>query len=107
MSDQSYHQTQGYLTTDQVEQYQVSAGTQEEMVLAWFKRRPGVAYSPEQIQALVLPDAPLTSARRAITNLTAAGYLVQTDRSTVGRYGRPVGTWQLAAQHEPGQLRLF
>lgn len=104
-----YHQTQAYLTTDEREAYECVAKTQEEMVLEFFTTRPGMEYSPERVQELVLPHAPLTSVRRALTNLTTAGDLVQGESAVLGRYGRPVGTWKLAVQSvEPGeQMRLF
>lgn len=104
-----YHQTQSYLTTDACEGYEIVAKTQEEFVLEFFMARPGMAYSPERVQELVLPHAPLTSVRRALTNLTDAGELVQGELSVPGRYGRPVGTWKLAARRvEPGkQMSLF
>lgn len=39
--------------------------------------------------------APITSIRRAITNLTRAGYLVKTNRKKEGLYGMLNHTWQL------------
>lgn len=108
MSDYpSYHQTQGWLSTDQAERYQSAAVTQEAKVLEFFRARPGVPYSPERINELVLPTAPLTSVRRALTNLTAQGALVKMDACTSGKYGRPVGMWVLAEAERQGQMRLF
>jgi hypothetical protein len=103
----SYHQTQGWLSSDQVENYEVAAGTQEYRILQFFKAREGVPYSPERIQELVLPGAPLTSVRRALSNLTRLGDLVKMDQCTEGRYGRPVSMWILAGKHRQGQMRLF
>jgi hypothetical protein len=103
-----YHQTQPYLTTDQVERYTTHAISQEGEILRFFQSRPNVEYSPERVQELVLPTAPITSVRRALTNLTDAGELVQGAGSVLGRYGRPIGTWKLAFRVAPGeQMRLF
>jgi hypothetical protein len=102
----SYHGTQPFLTSDQVAQYEVAAQTQEQLALAFFLANPSESFSPEQIQSAVLPLAPITSVRRAITNLTASGELVRTDGVATGRYGRPVGTWQLAKK-QVRQLGLF
>ena len=102
----SYHGTQSFLTSDQVAQYEVAAQTQEQLALAYFLANSSESFSPEQIQSAVLPLAPITSVRRAITNLTASGELVRTDGVATGRCGRPVGTWQAARKHV-GQLQLF
>lgn len=98
----SYHQTQTGLSDEQVASFTVQAARQEELILAYFKTNPG-EYSPEKIQGKVLPTAPITSVRRAITNLTEAGLLKKTGNKETGRYGRPVGTWMLASD----QFELF
>jgi len=105
--DHSYHQTQAQLTIDQREHYEITARTQEELVLAFFQDRPGLAYSPERVQELVLPSAPITSVRRALTNLTEAGELRKAEQMVPGRYGRPVCQWTLAKVEPSGQLELF
>jgi predicted ArsR family transcriptional regulator len=102
----AYHQTQPYLSGDQVAQYETVAQTQEQLVLAFFQAHPEKSYSPEQIQSAVLPQAPITSVRRAITNLTTTGELVRTEWVAEGRYGRPIGMWQLAKK-QVRQLGLF
>jgi hypothetical protein len=102
----SYHQTQSALTASQAAEYRQQAKSQEELILSFFQSRPGVAMSPEYIRDSILPQAPLTSVRRAITNLTKAGELVHTDEVVAGYYGRPVGTWK-AASKEVRQLGLF
>ena len=98
----SYHQTQSYLDAEQVQAFTVQAVRQEDLILDFFKSHAGESFSPEAIQEQVLQSAPITSVRRAITNLTTAGQLVKCG-SEQGRYGRPVGLWKLAK----GQLELF
>jgi hypothetical protein len=44
--------------------------SQEDKVLALFMRYPDRDFSPHAVQSYVMPNAPLTSTRRAITNLT-------------------------------------
>lgn len=80
---------------------------QEDAVLDYFRRHPGAMFTPEQIHAAVMPDAPLTSARRAITNLTNEGALVKTTAQRRGKYGKPVHCWQLPIDHTPEQRSLF
>jgi hypothetical protein len=102
----AYHLSQPHLSASQVADYQAAAMTQESLVLDFFRSHPTCSFSPEQIQSAVLPSAPLTSVRRAITNLTNRGELVRADGAVVGRYGRPVGVW-MAARREARQLSLF
>lgn len=86
--------------------YEAVAGRQDDLVLAWFRARPHVEASPEDVHAAVMPAAPLTSARRAVTNLTARGLLEKLPYTRLGHYGRPVHVWRLRT-NEPRQGRLL
>ena len=50
--------------------------------------------SPEEVLRFSGLNAPLTSIRRAITNLTDKGLLRKTDTMKKGMYGKMVHTWQ-------------
>jgi hypothetical protein len=69
-------------------------------VLQFFERHPEDRFAPEDVlDALYAGQTsapPLTSVRRAITNLTAAKYLEKTDDWAVSRYGARTHTWRLA-----------
>ncbi len=54
------------------------------------------AYSPSQVMNLALPDAPITSVRRAMSTLTKAGYLTKTQDKRYGIYGRLEYIWKLS-----------
>lgn len=69
---------------------------QELTILRFFAYQPTCRHSPSQLQEHLLPGAPLTSVRRALTNLTKAGYLAKTASKTPGPYGRPEHLWELA-----------
>jgi hypothetical protein len=86
--------------------HESAARRQDDLVLAWFRARPHVEASPEDVHAAVLPLAPLTSARRSITNLTARGLLEKLQHTRAGQYGRPVHVWRLRT-NEPRQGRLL
>lgn len=86
--------------------YESAARRQDDLVLAWFRARPHVDACPEEVHAAVLPLAPLTSARRSITNLTTRGLLEKLPYTRPGLYGRPVHTWRLRTT-EPRQGRLL
>lgn len=73
------------------------ANRQEDRVLELF-RSTGIAMTPEEVEArynALFPPAPLTSFRRAITNLTNAGYLTKCDNMAIGKYGKPVHYWKI------------
>lgn len=77
-------------------EYERKAETQEEIILAWFESRPRAYYTPSFVWRQVLPNRPIQSVRRAITNLTDAGKLVKTDLKDTGLWGRPEYCWRLA-----------
>jgi hypothetical protein len=96
----TYHNTTG-ATGDHLRAYREAAAGQEADVLAFFAAHPGRSFTPEPVQRRVMPRAPLTSARRAITNLTAKGLLVKTGETATGKFGRPVRLWMLAPEPMP------
>jgi len=82
------------------------ASTQEDRILHFFERNQGNRYSPEEIQTYCqMVTRPLTSVRRAITNLTSDGYLRKTNDMKPGIYGKPVHTWEY--QRETNQSEIW
>ena len=72
------------------------ANTQEDRILGFFERNKNKRYSPEEIQPYCqMLTKPLTSVRRAMSNLTKEGYLRKTKEMKQGKYGKPVHTWEL------------
>ena len=69
------------------------AQTKGEMILDYFKRcnKP---LSPSQI-LIQFPQWPITSIRRAMTDLTSDGKLERTQSMRTGLYGRNEHTWCL------------
>ena len=84
-----------------VDLYETKARSQDEEVLALMKRLSGPA-SPSEVHAY-FPLYPITSIRRAMTNLTSDGKLEKLDRKIKGPYGRPEYLWRVPK----GQLRLL
>jgi AAA+ superfamily predicted ATPase len=77
---------------------------QEGKVLKFFMENPEQSYAPHQIKAYVLPHCPITSSRRAITNLTKIyKFLVKTSNKVIGDCGKPVYTWRLRSHLDLGQ----
>ena len=81
------------------------ASTQEDRILHFFERNKGNRYSPEEIQTYCqMATRPLTSVRRAITNLTSDGYLRKTNDMKPGIYGKPVHTWEFSHGEDQEEL---
>lgn len=73
------------------------AARQEAAILEYYQKRPFQPISPSQL-ARVFRDWPITSIRRAITNLTHAGRLTKTSRMTTGLYGKKEHYWKLRTE---------
>ena len=56
--------------------------------------------SPDMIDELLYNDYPITSIRRALTNLTDQGLLEKTDKMVMGKYGKKTHTWKLAESED-------
>ena len=89
-------------TGEDLQAYRRKAMSQDEIILALY--RDGYDHSPSQVLQMVLPNAPITSVRRSITNLTTEGRLKKTGRQVNGMYGRPEYCWRL---NDPTQGELL
>ena len=100
----SYHNTNGEVSPV-LERSEAKAQTQEDRILALY--RTGEQLTPDQVHARLFDyRTPLTSVRRAITNLTSAGYLEKTDRQREGMYGKQVFVWR-AVRKSGYQVKMF
>ena len=88
-------------TTD--ESYEDRAISQEEKILTWFREHPHIEATPFNIQQWCMPTSPITSVRRAMSNLTRDGKLEKMDKKVIEVYGISNYLWRLK---EP-QLELF
>ncbi len=82
---------------DLLTQYEDKAVSQEMQIVAWFLvASPTFTASPSVVHDCVfLDDVPLTSVRRAMSNLSRDGWLVKTDKKVKGKYGRLEHSWRL------------
>jgi hypothetical protein len=70
---------------------------QQNRILSFFQTFPEDRFTPEDVwKALYTEDTPITSIRRAITNLTSSGNIIKTDHMKVSSYGKKCHTWQSA-----------
>ena len=63
--------------------------------------------SPSMVLSQSGMNCPITSIRRAITDLTNSGRIVKTDRQVKGMYGKAEHLWELPDMKEPKQVSLF
>ncbi len=80
------------LTGKQLKKAIDTSKSQEDIVLALFKM--GSKFSPSQIYKILDVKWPLTSVRRAISNLTYTGHLVKTEDKVLVEYGSPEYVWK-------------
>lgn len=78
-------------------QYDRAAKRQECKIIDFFLRNPTGKFTPSEILAILFSDTkpPITSIRRAMTNLTDKGQLEMLDERAKGPYGRPEHYWQV------------
>jgi hypothetical protein len=73
------------------------ARTQQHKIMDFFRAHPYDLFAPHEINDKVfLWDIPLTSVRRAMTNLADDGKLKKTNYMKRGIYNKKVHTWRLA-----------
>jgi len=87
-----YHNTT-YTHGTKLVEYEVQASKQDTQVLEFLAHNRHLSFTAENIADIVLTNAPLTSARRALSNLYKKGRVIKVDQVD-GMYGRPVTVWK-------------
>lgn len=76
--------------------FDAHAKAQEGIILNIFKNNPDAMFTPSMIwERMANPNVPLTSVRRAITNLTKSRKLFKSHAKAMGLFGRPEYLWEL------------
>ena len=95
----------------QLNEYTEKAKSQEDRVLRFFLAMYPQRYTASEVwrqcfreSSAIFNKTPLTSVRRAITNLYNEGDLVKTERIKDGIYGRPECIYKLCEKHTQGDL---
>jgi hypothetical protein len=79
---------------------------QQQIVLNIYQQYQGRRLGPSDILHY-FPGVPITSIRRAITNLTSAGLLEKTDKFSFGNYNKVEHLWQLAEPRKQVQTSFL
>lgn len=89
-----FHNT-NRLQGQELEQAKAKARTQQEIIYDIFKENPNKLFCPDDIHNMISSGQPITSTRRAITNLKNEGELIKTNIMRTGSYGKPTHCYQL------------
>lgn len=96
---ESYHNS-GKETGKLLAIYSDIAKKQDIAVLRFFQANVGRSFTAAEVyEKLKKKGEPLTSYRRAITNLTDEGYLTDTRAKRMGHLGRKTTTWTLTVKN--------
>ena len=91
-------------TQPELGKYREKVQSQEEQILSYM-RYYECSVSPSQARLSIFLDrCPITSVRRALTNLTDSGDLVKTEKQVKGPYGRPEFQWRLADKYRQREM---
>jgi hypothetical protein len=109
MREISFHNTIA-IAGPELETAEGKAVTQEEKILDFFRTRAGREYTPCEVhtylqqQGKINALTPITSTRRAISNLTTQGKLVKTDIKRKGAFNVVNFTWTYNGIPKQGEL---
>lgn len=94
MSESYYNTT--HQGGEQLALFKVKAERQEVAIINYWRAHKKEKFHPAQIQQRIetLNNAPLTSIRRAFTNLSKTGNIKKTDFQVKGPYSRPTHLWE-------------
>ena len=85
-------------TGTKLKKYKETSTKQEGLILELFRLNPKLELSPFEVQTALkrfnVLTAPITSIRRAITDLTSSRKLVRTKTRKLGPYGRDSFCWK-------------
>jgi len=87
--------------------YRENAKTQEETILRFFQKNPARSFTPYEVHRALGLRAPITSVRRAMTNLADKGFLDRTKETRPGEYDRSNYCWRLRPILPAKTLDLF
>lgn len=89
-----FHNTIGLLPSEKAER-EVKAINQTEKVLRYFKQHRFSEFTPAQVWMAFGQQYPITSIRRAISDLTKAGDLIKTETKRKGVFNELNSCWRL------------
>jgi hypothetical protein len=84
------------LQSDELKQARLKAKSQQEFIKAVFNNHKDLKITPSQMLRVFGNDLlPITSVRRALTNLVYENFLEKTSEKVLGIYGKPEHIWKI------------
>ena len=83
------------LSGNELSESKVKAFSQEEIIYSFMKDNENLMFTPFEINKIVLPNCPITSIRRAMTNLTNRNKLEKTEYCRNGDYNKKNYLWKI------------
>lgn len=104
-SQASSHYNTTNLSGADLQKAERKAETQEDLILGFFRERPNIKMGPSTVwRWFKEKNWPITSIRRAITNLEHKGLLEKTETMEQGEFGVREYCWQLKQPKEGQQI---
>ena len=91
------------LRGQQLAAYNIQAQKQDDMVVEFFRRNPHAIVTTEDLWIALpaLARGPITSTRRAFSNLLNRGLIEKTDAQVTGLWGKPIHLWRSKGNQFP------
>lgn len=80
---------------------------QTDIILEFFRANPGQEFTPFQVLEVMVDHGhnwPITSVRRAITDLTKIGALTMGNTLKNEKYGKPNHTWKIGKNEQQSKI---
>lgn len=85
-----------HLKKDDLKLARLNAKSQEDFIKIIFTNNTSLKVTPSQMLILFGSNrTPITSIRRALTNLSNDNFLEKSDETIIGMYGKPEHVWKL------------
>jgi hypothetical protein len=81
------------LTGDDLKRNTERAKSTNQRIKEFFRDNPNRKFSSEDVQSILKLTNPITSVRRACTNLFKDGYIIKVGK-VIGMYREPITLWQ-------------
>jgi len=81
-------------TGDSLNNSRKNTEKQSDVIYRVFQANPNMGLTPFEVESAVGNNWPITSIRRAITDLTSEGKLEKTEETRMGPYGKQTYCWK-------------
>lgn len=94
-----------HVPVSDVDNNEIKATKQGKVILKFFQDNKGKKFTPFEVNELCFKNTvPITSVRRAITNLTKRGQLIKLSEYKNGNYKHPNHLWTIPVEYIQGKL---